>query len=199
MRISRRSAAATRSSEGSRVAPVDLEETPSGFLESPAIDACRRSPTEKAGRSVRKGTRLGPYEILAPLGSGGMGEVYRARDERLGREVAIKVLSGTEADSDRLRRFEGGTVRLAPTTPISSPSTTSGPSRHRLHRNGEGGRTDSASSSGDLSLKKLCRCDPGADGLAKAHEAGIVHRDLKPERDGDEGGARQDPRPDSRS
>src|SRR5881296_1748572 len=53
------------------------------------------------------GTRLGVYEILAPIGAGGMGEVYRARDTRLGREVAIKVLPAALAkDPDRLRRFE---------------------------------------------------------------------------------------------
>src|SRR6266581_6395339 len=53
------------------------------------------------------GTKLGPYEIVAPLGAGGMGEVYRARDTRLGREVAIKVLPESfSKDPDRLRRFE---------------------------------------------------------------------------------------------
>src|SRR5258705_13801851 len=57
--------------------------------------------------SISQGTRLGPYEILAPLGAGGMGEVYRARDPKLGREIAIKVLpSATASDPDRRQRFE---------------------------------------------------------------------------------------------
>ena len=57
--------------------------------------------------NLATGTRLGPYEVLSPLGAGGMGEVYRARDTRLDREVAIKVLPASFAnDEDRLRRFE---------------------------------------------------------------------------------------------
>src|SRR5208283_2680278 len=57
--------------------------------------------------ALTPGTKLGPYEIQSPLGAGGMGEVYRARDTRLGREVAIKVLPALFAgDADRLRRFE---------------------------------------------------------------------------------------------
>src|SRR5215467_7562994 len=67
-----------------------------------------RSPTRRRDEvSLAVGTRLGPYEILAPIGAGGMGEVYRAKDPRLGREVAIKVLPPSFAsDADRLKRFE---------------------------------------------------------------------------------------------
>src|SRR6202041_454099 len=57
--------------------------------------------------ALTSGTKLGPYEIVAPIGAGGMGEVYRAKDTRLGRDVAIKVLPEAFArDADRLRRFE---------------------------------------------------------------------------------------------
>jgi serine/threonine protein kinase len=57
--------------------------------------------------TITAGSRFGPYEVVAPLGAGGMGEVYRARDSRLGREVAIKVLPATLAsDPERLKRFE---------------------------------------------------------------------------------------------
>src|SRR6266404_3736521 len=64
--------------------------------------------------SLTSGTKLGPYEILAPLGAGGMGEVYRARDTRLGRDVALKILPESFArDGDRLRRFEQETRAVA--------------------------------------------------------------------------------------
>ena len=63
--------------------------------------------------SLANGTKLGPYEIVAPLGAGGMGEVYRARDTRLGRDVAIKVLpSNLSSDAQRRERFEREALSL---------------------------------------------------------------------------------------
>src|SRR5262249_33734028 len=80
------------------------EAASSELLESPAIDPMASVAPRK---TVARGTRLGPYEVAAPLGAGGMGEVYLARDTRLQREVAIKVLpSEVAADTARLRRFE---------------------------------------------------------------------------------------------
>src|SRR5215467_11115525 len=133
------------------------------------------------------GTRLGPYEILAPRGAGGMGEVYRARDTRLGREVAIKVLPAElSSDADRLRRFE---------KEARAASSLNHPNIVTIH---EVERSDSTSfivmelvagktlreelTGGALPVRKLLNIGTQiADGLAKAHSAGIVHRDLKPE------------------
>ena len=133
------------------------------------------------------GTRLGPYEILAPLGAGGMGEVYRARDTRLGREVAIKVLPaelvvGSRA-ADAFR--EGGTLGVGSQSPEYRHGL-----RHRssgrdvLHRDGaRGGQTlRELLAEGALPIEATPDVAAQiADGLAKAHAAGIVHRDLKPE------------------
>jgi serine/threonine protein kinase len=133
------------------------------------------------------GTRLGPYEILAPLGAGGMGEVYRARDSRLSREVAIKVLP-TELSSDveRLKRFE---KEARSASSLNHPNIVSvydiGESRGTYFIAMElvGGQTlRKMLNEGALPTKRLLTVAAQmADGLAKAHSAGIVHRDLKPE------------------
>jgi predicted Ser/Thr protein kinase len=137
--------------------------------------------------TLPSGTRLGPYEIVAPLGAGGMGEVYRARDARLGRDVAIKVLPPTlAADADRLRRFEkearaASALNHPNIVTIYDAGTADGISWIAMeHIEGQNLRT--LLILGALSPKKrLSYAAQIAEGLAKAHESGIVHRDLKPE------------------
>src|SRR5450830_1538910 len=137
--------------------------------------------------AISSGTRLGPYEILAPLGAGGMGEVYRAKDPRLGRDVAIKVLPASfSSDPDRLRRFEheaqaAGALNHPNITAIYSFEEISG--RHLLVQELlEGETLRSALAGGKLSQRKaIDYALQIAHGLAAAHEKGIVHRDLKPE------------------
>jgi len=133
------------------------------------------------------GTKLGPFEILASLGAGGMGEVYRARDSRLGREVAVKVLPVEFAsDAERRRRFE---------QEARSASALNHPNIVTIHEIGSHdstiyiamelleGRTLREILHGDaLPIRKLLDlASQISDGLARAHAAGIVHRDLKPE------------------
>ncbi|MGH9442490.1 MAG: protein kinase domain-containing protein [Thermoanaerobaculia bacterium] len=137
--------------------------------------------------TLATGTRLGPYEILSPLGAGGMGEVYRARDARLGRDVAIKVLSAEAAASpERRARFEKE-ARAA--SALNHPNIVSiyeigesGDTTYIAMELIEGATLKDSLPAGPLSSKKLLDVAVQvADGLAKAHAAGIVHRDLKPE------------------
>jgi serine/threonine protein kinase len=137
--------------------------------------------------TLSAGTRLGPYAIVAPLGAGGMGEVYRARDERLGREVAIKVLPAALAsDPERLKRFEkearsASALNHPNIVTVYDVGSESGTSYIAMELvSGETLRTLLAA--GPMPIKKLLAIAvPVAEGLAKAHESGIVHRDLKPE------------------
>lgn len=137
--------------------------------------------------TFRAGSRLGPYEIVAPLGSGGMGEVYRARDERLKREVAVKVLpSSFSSDPDRLRRFEqeaqaAGSLNHPNILAIYDIGTHDG-SPYIVSELLEGETLRSRLSGGALSPRRaIGHALRIAHGLAAAHEKGIVHRDLKPE------------------
>jgi eukaryotic-like serine/threonine-protein kinase len=133
------------------------------------------------------GTRLGPYEILAPIGAGGMGEVYRARDERLKRDVAIKVLPSTfSADPDRLKRFEqeaqaaGGLNHPNITAVYDFGSFEGAP--YIVTELLEGETLRNRLAGGAVAVRKATDyAIQIAHGLAAAHEKGIVHRDLKPE------------------
>jgi hypothetical protein len=137
--------------------------------------------------SVAPGAHLGPYEIVAPLGAGGMGEVYRATDTRLRRNVAIKVLHSPHAnDPDRRRRFEQEALAAAA---LNHPNIlavydigTHDDGAYLVSELLEGQTLREALNRGALSVRKtLDYVVQIANGLAAAHEKGIVHRDLKPE------------------
>ena len=131
--------------------------------------------------------RLGPYEILAPLGAGGMGEVYRARDVRLGREVAIKVPPGDIArDPAALARFEREARAVAALShpnilDIHDVGSENGVS-YAVTELLEGETLREGLRSAPLPWRRACEIGLAlAEGLAAAHSRGIVHRDLKPE------------------
>src|SRR5450432_4876145 len=137
--------------------------------------------------TLSAGTRLGPYEILSPIGAGGMGEVYRARDERLKREVAIKVLPASfSADPDRLRRFEheaqaAGVLNHPNITAVYDIGSHEG-APYVVQELLEGETLRAELAGGRFSPRRAIDCATQiAEGLAAAHEKGIVHRDLKPE------------------
>jgi predicted ATPase/predicted Ser/Thr protein kinase len=137
--------------------------------------------------TLAPGTKLGPYEIISPIGAGAMGEIYRARDSRLGRSVAVKILpTEFSSDPDRLYRFE---------QEARSASALNHPNIVTIYEFGRDGLTRyiameliEGKTLGELlrgcllpARKTIEIAAQIAEGLAKAHEAGIAHRDLKPE------------------
>ncbi|MGA8540585.1 MAG: protein kinase [Terriglobales bacterium] len=137
--------------------------------------------------SLTPGTKLGPYEIVAPLGAGGMGEVYRAKDTRLGRDVALKILPESFArEADRLRRFEQEARAVAA---LNHPNILAvfdigqqNGSPFLVSELLEGESLRVILDGGALPQRKTIEYGVQiAHGLAAAHEKGIVHRDLKPE------------------
>jgi len=136
--------------------------------------------------ALTPGTRLGPYEILAPLGAGGMGEVYRARDAKLNRDVALKILPDTFInDADRLARFRREAQVLAslnhPNIAAIYGFEDSGATHGLILELVEGPTLADRIVQGPIPLHDAMRMARQiADALEAAHELGIVHRDLKP-------------------
>ena len=160
------------------------DERAGSFLEKPPFDFSTKVGIHPM--PLTPGTRLGPYEILAAVGAGGMGEVYRARDTRLGRDVAVKILSThLSFDPDLKRRFE---------REARAVSSLTHPNICCLYDIGcqdgidfivmeylEGETLADRLTKGLLPLQQALKIGVEiADALDKAHQEGIIHRDLKP-------------------
>jgi len=136
--------------------------------------------------ALAPGTKLGPYEIVSPLGAGGMGEVYRAHDSRLGRDVAIKVLPREfVVDPDRLARFRGEARLLAslnhPNIATIHGLEDSGGSIRLVMELVLGQTLGERLGTGALPVEEALRiCGQIAEALGAAHQRGITHRDIKP-------------------
>src|SRR5499427_3053474 len=136
--------------------------------------------------TLAAGTKLGPYEIVSPIGAGGMGEVYKARDTRLDRDVAVKVLPEHLATSEEIRqRFEREAKTISQ---FSHPHICAlfdvgreGDVEYLVMEYLEGETLSERLAKGPLALESTLRFGQQiADALDKAHRQGIVHRDLKP-------------------
>ncbi|MGC2331884.1 MAG: protein kinase [Candidatus Acidiferrales bacterium] len=136
--------------------------------------------------ALTSGSHVGPYEILAPLGAGGMGEVYRARDPKLGREVAIKVLPETfSRDVERMARFQREAKLLAslnqPNIATIHGLEDSGGTRALVMELVEGPTLADRIKQGPIPVEEAVRIAKQiCEALEYAHEHGIIHRDLKP-------------------
>jgi len=162
------------------------EEAAQSFIEVPALEVAAKVLAEDRSPSLL-GQQINSYKILSLLGAGGMGAVYRARDTRLGREVAIKVLpSAFSKDADRLRRFEqearaAGRLNHPNILAIYDVGTYQG-SPYIVCERLEGETLRARLTRMGLPQRRAIEFAVHiARGLAAAHEKGIVHRDLKPE------------------
>jgi eukaryotic-like serine/threonine-protein kinase len=158
----------------------------SDFIESPVFEIAAPLFAEERVR-LSAGTSVGPYRIVSLIGAGGMGEVYRARDNRLARDVALKVIPRAFAnDSDRLRRFEqearaAGQLNHPNILAIYDIGAHEG-APFVVSELLEGETLRERIRGGAISQRKAIDCALQiANGLAAAHDKGIIHRDLKPE------------------
>ncbi|MGA7990733.1 MAG: serine/threonine-protein kinase, partial [Thermoanaerobaculia bacterium] len=137
--------------------------------------------------SLAPGKRLGPYEVLAPLGAGGMGEVYRARDTRLERDVALKVVAGRHGDDPEIFRRFAREAKIAarlthPNVCTLFDAGSEGDVAYFVMELLEGETLAARIARGPVSEEEARRVGVDvARGLARAHELGFVHRDLKPQ------------------
>ena len=147
---------------------------------------CIISAVETTTVGLTSGTKLGPYEILSAVGAGGMGEVYRARDSRLGRDVALKVLPAAfAADAERMARFQREAQVLAS---LNHPNIASiygledsGNVRALVMELVEGPTLADQLAKGAIPVDEaLSLAKQICEAVEYAHERGIVHRDLKP-------------------
>jgi serine/threonine protein kinase len=162
------------------------DEASSAFMAEPALDRLAQAVAAE-GWSLQPGERIGAYTIVRRLGSGGAGEVWRARDERLGRDVAIKVLLPHHShDPERLRRF-ADEARAAGALNHSNILTVYDVGEHQrvpfiVSECLEGQSLRQRLEAGSVPVDEAVALAVGiAQGLAAAHARGIVHRDLKPE------------------
>src|SRR6185436_20859158 len=133
--------------------------------------------------SLASGTMIGPYRIVAAIGAGGMGEVYRATDTKLGRDVAIKVLpESVAADPDRRSRFEREAQALAALNHFNIAQVYGIEGDAIVMELLEGETLRERLKSGAIPMRKAIEYGTAiARGLAAAHDRGVIHRDLKPD------------------
>src|SRR6185369_7370981 len=170
-----------------RRVPHDPEISAAGGVGVPGrAPAARTENRVISGMSIAAGSRIGPYEILSPLGAGGMGEVYRARDTRLHRDVAVKALSPEFAgDAERLARFQREARLLAS---LNHPNIAAiygleedGGANYLVLEIVEGESLSQRLAAGPLPVEEALAIGAQiAAGVSAAHEAGVIHRDLKP-------------------